>query len=623
MKRLAVFLGLFMILIFTGACQKQAVKQSGPAPEELQLQQELETISSYLDTAENYPEGSDTLGVEYYYLSALEKLDSLSAARGEDSSMVELRKKITMSFDSYLEQTLKPAEDSLSADMVLQDLSEIYEDVYVTDSLSGASAADSIPIVINKKVERAIQYFTSGRGRKVFNVWLQRTGRYEEMVKKILREEGAPEELFYLAMIESGLNPQARSYARAVGMWQFIYATGRAYGLDQDWWYDDRRDPVKASRAAARHLLDLYERFGDWYLAIAGYNFNPNKIEKRLSQYNVDQFWDLPRLPRQTRNYVPTFLAAVTIARNQEQYGFDITPEEAVKFDTVTVTECVDLNVVAECVGSSFQELKNLNPALLRWCTPPDLDRWVLNLPAGTRETFAAKYADIPKENKVTWAHHKVRSGETLSAIAGKYGVSLAEVQRFNKIKGSFIRAGQDLVIPVPRDKDHYRKYLASQKTSAPRPSSTAYKPKPKPVTDVPGRTKKIYEVKQGDSLWDIALTHSVTVTQIRDWNGLGYSRLIKPGQKLNIWLPGGATPPKLTAAPEPPKETILAQAEFPRLDEALQQPDSKTIIHTVRSGDTLWDIAQSYEVSIQDIKRWNGKRNSVIHPGEELKIIQ
>jgi membrane-bound lytic murein transglycosylase D len=208
-----------------------------------------------------------------------------------------------------------------------------------------------------------------------------------------------------------------------------------------------------------------------------------------------------------------------------------------------------------------------------------------------------------------------------LSTIAGKYGVSLSEVRRFNNIRGSLIRAGQDLVIPVPKDKDHYRKYLASQKTRAPR--RTSYKPKSKPVTNVPGRTKHIYKVKKGDSLWDIALAHNVTVTQIRNWNGLGYSRLIKPGQKLNIWLLAGAAPPQQADTPERTQETVLAQAEFPRLNEALQQPDSKTIIHTVRSGDTLWDIAQSYEVSIRDIKRWNGKRNSVIHPGEELKIIR
>lgn len=623
MKRLVVLMGFVAILIYSWGCNKHMIKNE-PDRNALKLQQELESVNVSLNMAETYEEGSDSLGAEYYYLHALEILDSLSTIYGQDSPIIELQIRVTASFDNYLDYITKLVEDTLSADMILQELNDIYGWENGMDSLSGGSTEDSIPIVLNTKVKKAIKYFTSGRGRKVFNIWLQRAGRYEQLVKKILREEGAPEELFYLAMIESGLNPHARSYARAVGMWQFIYATGRAYGLTQDWWYDDRRDPVKASRAAARHLLDLYERFGDWYLAIAGYNFNPNKIEKRLVHYNVVEFWDLPRLPRQTRNYVPTFLAAVTIARNPEKYGFEMTPEEPVQFDTVNVKECVDLNVVAECIGSSFKEIKQLNPALLRWCTPPDANKWVLNLPANTRETFVAKYDEIPKENKVSWAHHRVKYGETLSTIAGKYRVSVSEIKRFNKIRGSLIRAGQDLVIPIPKDKDHYRKYLATKKTHAPRTSSP--RPRPKPVTDVPGRKKHVYEVKQGDSLWDIALFHNVTVTQIRKWNGLGYSRIIKPGQKLNIWLPAGVTLPRSTGGDkEPVKETLLARTEIPGLNVSgtLEQANSETTIHTVRSGDTLWDIAQAYEVSIQDIKRWNGKRNNVIRPGEELKIVR
>jgi membrane-bound lytic murein transglycosylase D len=622
MKRLVVIAGFVAILINSWSCTKHTVKNE-PDRSALELQQDLESVHACLNTAETYPEDSDSLGAEYYYLHALEMLDSLSAIYGQDSSITKLQKKVTASFDSYLDYTAKLEQDSLSAEMVLQDLNDIYGE-HGLDSLYSGTPADSIPIVLNTKVEKAIKYFTTGRGRKVFNIWLQRAGRYEQMVKQILHEEGAPEELFYLAMIESGLNPNARSYARAVGMWQFIYATGRAYGLTRDWWFDDRRDPVKATRAAARHLLDLYERFGDWHLAIAGYNFNPNKIEKRLIQYNVNEFWELPRLPRQTRNYVPTFLATVSIARNPEKYNFQISPDTPLQFDTVTVKECVDLNVVAECIGSSFQEIKQLNPALLRWCTPPDADKWVLNLPANARETFVAKYDEIPKENKVSWAHHRVKYGETLSTIAGKYRVNVSEIKRFNKIRGSLIRAGQDLVIPIPKDKDHYRKYLATKKTSAPRTSSP--RPRPKPVTDVPGRKKHVYAVKQGDSLWDIALSHNVTVTQIRQWNGLGYSRIIKPGQKLNIWLPAGIAPPPSTNGDEEPgKETVIARTEIPGLNVSgtLTQANSRTAIHTVRSGDTLWDIAQAYEVSIQDIKRWNGKRNNVIHPGEELKIVR
>ncbi|MCK6622127.1 MAG: LysM peptidoglycan-binding domain-containing protein [Calditrichaceae bacterium] len=641
MKQYLILLLLTIILIFNWGCNRLIFKEqppeSPPPQSEALPEQDLQTAASYLDLAENPSEAGDSLNPEYYYLHALEVLDSLSAIYGEDSSLTALRRQVTLSFDDYLNQGAPEtgeAGDTLTADMVMEDLSDIYSEengsaAFFTDSLQ-TLARDSIPIVLNSTVEKTIRYFTNGKGRKVFNTWLRRAGRYETMVKSILREEGVPEELFYLAMIESGLNPAARSYARAVGMWQFIAATGRAYGLNQSWWYDDRRDVAKASRAAARHLRDLYQRFGDWNLAIAGYNFNPNKIEKRMNQYNVSEFWELPRLPRQTRSYVPTYLAAVTIAKNPEQYGFEIVPEEPVQFDTVTVRECVDLNVVAEAIGSSFKELKDLNPALLRWCTPPDVEKWVLNLPPRTRETFAAKYDELPKEKKVSWLHHRIRQGETLSTIARKYDVSMSEIQRINRLKGTMIRAGGDLVIPIPQGKEHYQKYIASEKPQ-PRKSSgaTARKapaPARQPLAEVKGRERHLYIVKKGDSLWDIAMAHNLTVSDIREWNGLEYTRLIKPGQELILWLPQDGAPQngRSGAAPKQP-ETLLAQAER----EPLPSPSTsgggngRETVHTVRSGETLWNIAQEYEVSISDLKRWNGKRSNTIHPGEELKILK
>lgn len=640
MKQYLVLLLLAIILIFNWGCNRLIFKEQPPEstpPQTEQLpEQALQTAASYLELAENPSQAGDSLNPEYYYLHALEALDSLSAIYGEDSSLTALRRQITLSFDDYLNQGAAETSDTLTADMVMEDLSDIYSEengsaAFFTDSLQ-ALALDSIPIVLNSTVEKTIRYFTNGKGRKVFNTWLRRAGRYEAMVKNILREEGVPEELFYLAMIESGLNPAARSYARAVGMWQFIAATGRAYGLTQSWWYDDRRDVAKASRAAARHLRDLYQRFGDWNLAIAGYNFNPNKIEKRMNQYNVSEFWELPRLPRQTRSYVPTYLAAVSIAKNPEQYGFEIIPEAPLQFDTVTVRECVDLNVVAEAIGSSFKELKDLNPALLRWCTPPDVGKWVLNLPPRTRETFAAKYDALPKEKKVSWLHHRIRQGETLSTIARKYDVSMSEIQRINHLKGTMIRAGGDLVIPIPQGKEHYQKYIASEKPQ-PRKSSgaTARKapaPARQPLAEVKGRERRLYIVKKGDSLWDIAMAHSVTVSDIREWNGLEYTRLIKPGQELILWLPQNGAPQggrtESNTAPKQP-ETLLAQAER----EPLRSPaasgggNGRETVHTVRSGDTLWNIAQEYEVSISDLKRWNGKRGNTIHPGEELKILK
>ncbi|RMF58145.1 MAG: LysM peptidoglycan-binding domain-containing protein, partial [Calditrichaeota bacterium] len=445
------------------------------------------------------------------YQEALSRLDSLAYIYETDSLFLTIYQQISDKYQDYIESLDDTSQDLLSADQVLQELNSVYgsekdSSLFIAPESAESLATNHIPIIRNRKVEKAITYFTRGRGRRVFTRWLQRTGRYEKLIKSILREEGAPEELFYLAMIESGLNPAARSYARAVGMWQFISATGKAYGLHHSWWYDERRDPIKATRAAARHLLDLYERFGDWYLAIAGYNFNPRKIERRMSRYNVDEFWELPRLPRQTRNYVPTFLAAVTIARDPEQYGFQPSTEPPLEFDTVTVRECVDLNVVADCVGSTFAELKKLNPALLRWCTPPDRDKWLLYLPKGTRETFLKRYAEIPADKKRSWIRHRIRAGETLSTIARKYGVSMREIKRFNKIRGSLIRAGHSLLIPVPQDRNSYRRYVASQH------KRTARKRR-KPVDHVPGRVKEVYIVKRGDTLWEVAQKFGVTVS--------------------------------------------------------------------------------------------------------------
>lgn len=613
-------LGLVLLLIFSWNCQRQGVRNGDPSlqpaglPRESTLTLELHRTAEFLDMVETWSEGVDSQEIELRFQKTLSLLDSLAGLFPEDSEVVTLQSRAAALFDSYRAQMLAPVRDSLSAEAAMQDLDDILGSDSLSLGLSGpGQPADgkSIPIISNSTVEKAIRYFSQGRGRKIFARWLERAGSYEKLVKDILAEEGAPQELFYLAMIESGLNPAARSYARAVGMWQFIYSTGRAYGLQQSWWYDDRRDPTKATRAAARHLLDLYERFGDWYLGIAGYNFSPKKIEKRLARYNVSEFWKLPRLPRQTRNYVPTFLAAVTIARDPQKYGFEAPVSNPIRFDTVTVRECVDLNVVAQCVGSSFEEMKKLNPALLRWCTPPDVESWVLNLPLNTRETFLARYSEIPKEQKTSWVRHQVRSGETLSTIAARYRVSLAEVRRFNNIRGSLIRAGQNLVIPVPQNKDYYRKYVASQQTAASTRSARR-----QPVANVAGREKLVYNVRKGDTLWDVARRFNVTLTQLRDWNGLGYSRIIKPGQSLNIWLKPGSE-----------VSGLLAQNSAPTATAAVEKPASteggEFITHVVRSGDTLWDIAQAYNVSISDLKKWNGKRKNTIHPGEELQIRQ
>jgi len=304
------------------------------------------------------------------------------------------------------------------------------------------------------------------------------------MIKDILRKEGVPTDLFYLSMIESGFNPKAYSYARASGLWQFIYATGSHYGLRGDWWFDERRDPILATHAAARHLKDLYERFkGHWYIALAGYNYSPGKLARKIRQYNTYDFWKIRRLPRQTRNYIPTYIAATLIAKEPHKYGFFVEPETAVEYDTVKISECVDLKVVANCVNSDFTKIKELNPAVKRWCTPPGVKNFTLNIPKGTKDQFKLEYAKIPDDEKFSYKRHKIKTGETLSEISDRYATSISVLKKTNSLRSSRIRAGKYLIIPVAQDKTYYKSfkpvvYKRKKKTNR------------KPVANVKGHKK-------------------------------------------------------------------------------------------------------------------------------------
>jgi membrane-bound lytic murein transglycosylase D len=414
------------------------------------------------------------------------------------------------------------------------------------------------------------------------------------MIKLILKEYDLPDNLLYVAMIESGFNPKAFSYARASGLWQFIYGTGSYYGLRSNWWFDERRDPLLASHAAAKHLKELNERFGDWYLALAGYNCNPKRVEARMRQYNTRDFWKLKRLPRQTRNYIPTFIAANLIAQNPEEYGFYVQKMAAVEYDTVKISESVDFEVVASCVNATFNDIKELNPAVKRWCTPPGIKNFTLNLPTGTKELFRENYSKIPEDKKRSWVRHRVRSGETLSEIARKYGSTTNIIKRNNKIRGATIYVGQYLLIPVPQNKNYYKYQTYHAKKSTKKKKKTNVIPK--------GHKKVQYIVKKGDTLGEIAEIYQTRASRIRSWNGLYYGEHIYPKQKLILWVPGNYAQSSISLAK---KEQNLPAGTY----------------HLVKSGDTLWDIAQKYDISIKNLKQLNNKRSNKIKPGEKLII--
>ena len=397
-----------------------------------------------------------------------------------------------------------------------------------------AEPAFDIPIIINGKVERFIKYFQT-RGRKVFSRWLARSERYIPLMKELLREKGLPEDLVYLALIESGYNPRAYSRRKAMGLWQFRYHTGKRYGLKVDWWIDERRDPVKSTIAAARYLKYLYDRFECWYLAAAGYNAGEGKIQRAIKRYKTEDFWELtkyPYLKRETKNFIPKIIAAALIAKNPEEYGFsDISYEEPIRFETVKVPDATDLRVIAKASRSTYEELKRLNPELRRWCTPPNYPDYELKLPYGKKEIFLRNFSKIPPSKRVTFRRHVVRSGETLSHIALRYRTNIRAIMRMNRIRNLHsIRAGRSLIIPV-RGSEGLRKGKMPARLNQGRN-----------LLEHEGRAL-IYTVRRGDTLWEISRSAGIDLERLCRWNGIQNASRIYPGDRLKIPAEESTTP--------------------------------------------------------------------------------
>lgn len=388
-----------------------------------------------------------------------------------------------------------------------------------------------IPIIVNDAVERWLTYFQTD-GRKNFAIYLARAGRYEPMMRAIFRDAGLPEDLVYVSLIESGFSPRAYSRARAVGLWQFISSTGRLYGLKVSYWVDERRDPIKATKAAAAHLRDLYEEFGSWYLAAAAYNGGPTRVRRGIRRTGSDDFWTLSErryLRRETRNYVPKLIAAALIAKQPANYSFYAIPEtEPLAYDIVQVPDATSLDVIAEAAGVTADEITELNPQVLRGVTPPG-ERYSLRVPAGTGHRFALNYARVPETERVTWVMHVVRRGETLSEIARNYGVSVSGIRAANRgVNPRRLQIGQRLVIPRAGKLPRY--------ASAPR---TVRRTTPRKVEPQrPEGPFVTYRVQRGDSLWTIAKRYDVTPRDLMQWNGLTTSR-IYPGDEVRIYVGG------------------------------------------------------------------------------------
>jgi len=374
-----------------------------------------------------------------------------------------------------------------------------------------------IPMILNDSVENHLEYFKT-RGRDTFQRWLDRSARYIPVMKDIFKEKNLPEDLVYVAMIESGFNPYAVSWAKAVGPWQFMPATGKLYGLKIDWWIDERKDPIKSTMAAAEHLKDLHNLFGSWPLALASYNAGAGKVQRAVLRTRSDDFWDLRAsryIRKETKNYVPKYMAATILAKNPEAYGFSVTSIEPFNFDEVVVDQSTDLRLIARCANCTYEEVKELNPEIKRWVTPPQYARYVLRIPNGRKDIFLENYAAIPAEQKIKWERHLVQKGETLAVLARKYNTTPEALRDINGLKKDRVVPGKHILIPLDlNSKTQDLSYLTINQGSK--------------LQDI------LYRVRRGETLGGIARNHNVTVSDIREWNkGLG--RSVRAGQKIKL----------------------------------------------------------------------------------------
>jgi membrane-bound lytic murein transglycosylase D len=545
------------------------------------IRERIDMARDWYMMALKYLDKKDTVAAARYFERSIEVLNELTDEQGIENNFqyTRLVHAVVTDYETYV--TNIDDLDVNSSVFILRDriFAEIIESKPRVEKLGPEKTQQSpirittttIPMTMNDEVQNAISFLTESKGRRFMKKWLERTGRWFPTLKKIAEEEGMPPEIIYLAMMESGLNPNAVSKANAVGMWQFIASTGKMYDLEVGSWLDERRDVEKATRAAMRFLRDLHDDLGDWHLALAAYNAGPGWIRRARRRAGLDtgSYWEIRhKLPKETRGYVPMFIATATITMNPERFGFtpdSLNYEKPYKYETFTVKEAIHLAALAECAGITVDSMRMLNPELRRSTTPPDRTYHV-KLPVGKKTSFATLFAQLTPEQKRPWVEHVVQRRETLSRIAAQYGVSVKELAAVNNITGyrKRIVPGQRLQIPMSEREEEVEK--------------------PKPVTTTVART----DVKAGESpTKDTAVTDEGTTVTTK-----------RTRQKIDS----------------------VSLAVIEKDDTAELKRTQK---HTVARGENLALIANRYGVSVNDLRKWNDitSTRGTIVVGQELVV--
>ena len=559
-------------------------------------EQLMESKLTFAD-AITYDIALDTTEAEVQFLSlfsSFEFLDSLSL--DDEYKRIEYNMILNASIDYYqnksvsinrLESPLSMAlfKEKLQAYFYKQELEDVEFVDETVEFIDG-----HIPITFNSKVATNVKYFSSNGAKKGVQMWLNRINKFKKIMLPILEEEGVPPEIFYISVIESGLNPVALSYAQALGPWQFIASTGKVYGLEKNWFIDERMDFVKSTYAAARYLKDLKAIFDkvnpedlngeNWYLAFAAYNCGAGRVLKEIKRSNSTNFWDLNRLPGQTRNYVPKILAIFLINKNPEKYGFTINSEPDMSWITKNIDKQLSFNQISEIANVSPKTLQIYNPEIKRGIIQPKKDSsyYQLRLPANKNyDDFDSLYALLNEETtrSLLIVEHTVKRGENLSLISKRYKVKIQDITSMNRISAKkYLQPGQKLQIPT----QGYDEYVKS-------------------LINTSNTTKIYHTVRTGDTLSEIASKYRTSIKKIKKWNGIRENdNVIYVGKKLIIFISAN---------------------EYEKINTNVK----KTINYKVRYGDSLSKISYKFGVRITDIRKWNNLKSDLIKVGQDLVI--